>query len=73
MAQKSKKTEEFISLDRRNSRRGVLCRLFYATPLFTSLQIKNGGADAVTDLTLTVSNENGLLASSNQTDRGSAV
>lgn len=64
MAQKSKKTEEFISLTAEALGVVSYADYFTQTPLFTSLQIKNGGADAVTDLTLTVSNENGLLASS---------
>ena len=64
MAQKSKKTEEFISLTAETLGVVSYADYFTQTPLFTSLQIKNGGADAVTDLTLTVSNENGLLASS---------
>ena len=63
MAQKNKKTEEFISLTAEALKVVSYADYFTQTPLFTSLQIKNAGADAVTDLTLAVSNENGLLTS----------
>lgn len=61
MAQKNKKTEEFISLTAEALKVVSYADYFTQTPLFTSLQIKNAGSDAVTDLTLAVSNENGLL------------
>ena len=63
MAQKTKKTEEFISLSAEALGVVSYADYFTQTPLFTSLQIKNAGADAATDLTLTVSNENGLVVS----------
>ncbi len=63
MAQKNKKTEEFISLTAEALKVVSYADYFTQTPLFTSLQIKNAGSDAVTDLTLAVSNENGLLTS----------
>ena len=63
MAQKTKKTEEFISLSAEVLGVVSYADYFTQTPLFTSLQIKNAGADAATDLTLTVSNENGLVVS----------
>ena len=67
MAQKIKKTEENISLTAEAL--GVVSYVDYftQTPLFTSMQIKNGGAETVTDLTLTVSNENGLVVSGTKT------
>ena len=61
MAQKNKKTEEFISLTAEALKVVSYADYFTQTPLFTSLLIKNAGSDAVTDLTLAVSNENGLL------------
>ena len=63
MAQKTKKTEEFISLSAEALGVVSYADYFTQTPLFTSLQIKNAGADAATDLALTVSNENGLVVS----------
>ena len=61
MAQKAKRYEEFITLT--VEARGVITYADYFTrkPLFSSLQIKNDGADSVEGLTLTVEGENGLI------------
>ncbi len=61
MAQKSKKIEEILSL--RGEIHGVIsyADYFARRPLFTSLQVKNSGEEALTDLTLTVEGSGGVI------------
>ena len=61
MAQRNRKYEEFITLTAEVA--GVLSYADYymRKPLFSSLRIKNDGADAVEGLTLSVEGENGLI------------
>ena len=62
MATKTRKLEEFISLSADTPRVVSYVDYFARKPLFHSLKIKNDADMAVEGLTLTVTNENGLLA-----------
>ena len=61
MAQKTKKWEEFITLSGETAKVVSYADYFARRPLFSSLQIRNTAGEAVEGLTLTVSNENGML------------
>lgn len=62
MAQKSKKPEESLSLSAEALGVVSYAEYFTQTPLFTSLQIKNAGAETVENLSLSVSNDHGLIS-----------
>ena len=62
MATKTRKLEEFISLSADAPRVVSYVDYFARKPLFHSLKVKNEAETAAEGLTLTVTNENGLLA-----------
>ena len=61
MAQKPKKWEEWLSLSGETAKVVSYADYFTRKPLFSSLQIKNDGSEAIGDLTLTITNDNGML------------
>ena len=63
MAQKKLKTEDSITLVAEALGVVSYADYFTQTPIFTSLRIENGGSEALADLTLTVTNDHGLLTS----------
>ena len=63
MAVKTRKLEEVLSLSVETPKVVAYADYFMKNPLFTVLQIKNAGATSLGELTLTVSNENGLVTS----------
>ena len=62
MAQKIRKIEEFLALSVETPKVVSYADYFMRSPLFLSLQIKNSGTIAIENLTLSITNENGLLA-----------
>ena len=67
MAVKTKKTEEVLSLIGETVKVVSYADYFARRPLFTSLQVKNAGEEAINDLTLSFYNENGMLLSFQKT------
>ena len=67
MAQKPKKLEECLELKVEAPKMLSYADYYMQNPLFTSLQIKNSSISAVDGLTLTVSNENGLVTTHSKT------
>ena len=63
MAQRIKKLEEWISLTGETTKVLSYADYFSNRPLFSTLKIKNTGGESVNDLTLCVTNENGMLIS----------
>ena len=63
MAQKPRKLEEILSIDGEVAKVISYADYFAHRPLFSSLQIKNDGAETVEGLTLSVENANGMLLS----------
>ena len=63
MAQKPRKLEEILSIDGEAAKVISYADYFAHRPLFSSLQIKNDGAETVEGLTLSVENANGMLLS----------
>lgn len=63
MAQKKQKLEDIVTLVAEALGVVSYADYFTQTPLFTNLRIENGGSEALADLTLTVSNDHGLLVS----------
>ena len=61
MAQKTKKWEEWLSLSGETVKVVSYADYFAQRPLFSALQVKNTGEELVDDLTLAVTNENGML------------
>ena len=61
MAQKPKKWEEWLSLSGETAKVVSYADYFARKPLFSSLQIKNEGSEAIGDLTLTITSANGML------------
>ena len=61
MAQKIRKIEEFLALSVETPKVVSYADYFMRSPLFQSLQIKNSGTVAIENLTLSITNENGLL------------
>ena len=61
MAQKTKKWEEWLSLVGETAKVVSYADYFSCRPLFSSLQVKNAGEEGIAGLTLTVTNENGML------------
>ena len=61
MAVKSKKYEEFISLNVEAAKVVSYADYYTKKPLFSTLQVKNAGAEAVAELSLCVSGGNGLI------------
>lgn len=61
MAQKTKKWEEWLSIGGETAKVISYADYFSRRPLFTSLQVKNAGEELVEGVTLTVTNENGML------------
>ena len=66
MALKSKKLEEIISLSGEAAKVISYADYFARRPLFSSLQVKNSGEEAVNDLVLSVENDNGMLIACNK-------
>ena len=60
MAQKIKKWEEFITIEGETSKIVSYVDYFSHRPLFSSLQLKNTADEVAQELTLTITNENGL-------------
>ena len=67
MAQKPKKLEECLELKIDAPKVLSYADYYMQNPLFTSLQIKNSSAVAIEGLTLTISNDNGLVTSFSKT------
>ncbi len=67
MAQKWKKLDESLSLKGETAKVISYADYFANRPLFSSLQVKNTGAEAVEDLAVTLSNENGMLIAAQKT------
>ena len=67
MAQKTKKLEECLELKVEAPKMLSYADYYMQNPLFTSLQIKNSSISAVDGLTLTISNENGLVTTHSKT------
>ncbi|MBQ3505690.1 MAG: DUF4011 domain-containing protein [Clostridia bacterium] len=61
MAQKVKKWEEFLSINGEIAKVVSYADYFARRPLFSSLQIKNTAEESATDLSLTLTNENGMI------------
>ena len=61
MAQKVKKWEEWLTLSGETLKVISYADYFARKPLFSSLQIKNASEEAVDGLTLTLTNEHGML------------
>ena len=61
MAQKPKKLNEIITLQGEAGKVVSYADYFSHRPLFSSLQVKNAGESAVSDLSITVYNPNGLI------------
>ena len=61
MAQKTKKWEEFLSLNGETLKTVSYADYFARRPLFSALQIKNTSEEVVGELTLSITNENGML------------
>ena len=61
MAQKIRKIEEFITLSAEAPKVLSYADYFMKNPLFTSLQVKNSGAQAIEGLKISITNENGLV------------
>ena len=61
MAQKVKKWEEWLTLKAEATKVVSYADYFARRPLFSSLRIKNKGEEAVENLTLSITNENGML------------
>ena len=67
MAQKVRKWEEWLSLSGETLKVVSYADYFARKSLFSSLQIKNASEEAVEGLTLSVTNENGMLISCEKT------
>ena len=67
MAKVKKKIEELISLHGEAAKVVTYADYFSRKPLFSSLQIKNAGDEAINDITLSVYNANGLLIDCHKT------
>lgn len=61
MAVKTKKLEELITLSGETAKVVSYADYFSRRPLFSSLQIKNAGEEAINDLVLSVENAHGML------------
>lgn len=61
MAQKIKKWEEWLTLKAEAAKVVSYADYFARRPLFSSLRIKNKGEESVENLTLSITNENGML------------
>ncbi len=61
MAQKTRKWEEWLSINGETARVISYADYFARRPLFSSLQIKNNAEESASELTLTIKNENGML------------
>ena len=61
MAQKVKKWEEWLTLSGETLKVVSYADYFARRPLFSSLQIKNTGGEAINDVTLSFYNENGMV------------
>ena len=61
MAPKIKRLEECTALFAQAQGVVSYAHYFAQTPLFTSLKVENSGADAISELVIKISNENGLL------------
>ncbi len=66
MAVKTKKLEDMITLSGETAKVVSYADYFSRRPLFSSLQIKNAGEEAVNDLVLSVSNAHGMLIECNK-------
>ncbi|MBR2646939.1 MAG: DUF4011 domain-containing protein [Clostridia bacterium] len=67
MAIKTRKIDEIITLSGEAAKVVSYADYFARRPLFSSLQVKNAGEEVVNDLTLTISNENGMLVNVTKT------
>lgn len=67
MAVKTKKLEEILSIRGEAAKVMSYADYFARRPLFSSLQVKNSGEEAVNDLVLTVENANGMLLACERT------
>ena len=61
MAQKIRKWEEWLTLVGETARVISYADYYTRRPLFTSLQIRNSAEEEAQGLTLTLTNENGML------------
>ena len=61
MAQRTKKWEEFITLDGETAKVVSYADYFTHRPFFSSLQIRNAAEEPLCDVTLTLENENGVF------------
>ncbi len=61
MERKKKRIEEFLELTAETTKYYSYADYFVKTPLFTSLRVSNSAADSLTDLTLTVKSDSGLI------------
>ena len=61
MAIRTKKWEEWLSLDGETAKTVSYADYFSRRPLFSALQIKNVGEELVENVTLKLTNENGML------------
>ncbi len=61
MAQKIKKWEEWLTLVGETARVISYADYYTRRPLFSALQMRNGASEEIHDVTLTITNENGML------------